>query len=970
MSATRLSLLVCLLALATSWASPLDATAADVGSSAPAFSLHDENGSVVTLNDFAGTGAILHFCVAWEPTCLDFYTNDLPTLSRSDLVVSILLQNAGATSSVQADAQAWRTSIGSPTTPILHMNGDDAVLNDLAQGYLAGLYEPDPAVWPIPALVFVGPDLSIVGNSLAQPGTSPSALALWNVLAEVAAGAAPRSIAGDDQQGWTGDPIQLDGSQSFDASGQEPLDFAWTITSAPSGSTAMLTDALSSTPGLIPDIAGDYVIELVVTNTGGAPSAPDSLVVSATEPPPPIVLPIMQDQTGQAVDPAEFIAQGGMILDICAAWCGPCQGFYASTYPSLPGKERLYPVLVEGPTQGTTATASDATSWASGFGLDVVVHPDGDAALKAQVLAAVEPYLPEGYTEVPYPTFVFIDPAGRVVGTIAGAPGSDLTEWNALLAQTIEVPPEANAGPDRLAETGSQLMLYGGESEDLAGRPLSYSWTIVDAPPGSTAALSDASADSPVFTPDVVGDYLFRLVVTNDLGLSSTPDHVSVTAVASLPPSPFPTLTTQFGDSVELSEFFADGGVIVDLCAGWCGPCQQFYETILPTIAGRERILTLLLEGFSPGSASTQSDSSTWANVHDLDFVLHVDGDTLTKDQIITAVEPHLPAGVTEVAFPTFVFIDAQGNIVGTVVGLPDFQMNEWNALLAQTFDLPPVAHAGSDRTIALGSAVTLNGGNSSDPAEQALTYAWTIETSPAGSSAAIVGASTENPQLTPDLIGEYQIQLVVENPSATQSQPDSVTVTVVDALPPSPLPDVSTQLGDSLTLSELFWNGGVIIDVCAFWCNPCRSFYEGGTYASISGSDRVHTLLLEGNQPGSTSTQADAVGWADAYGLDTVLHANGDAALKAQILDAIGPHLPGGTGFAFPTFVFIDSNGQVVGTIVGLPDSQMAQWNQYLALLDAPVPVPTSTWASVVLALLICAVPVALFRARLHLRA
>lgn len=45
------------------------------------------------------------------------------------------------------------------------------------------------------------------------------------------------------------------------------------------------------------------------------------------------------------------------------------------------------------------------------------------------------------------------------------------------------------------------------------GGELSYAWTILDKPPGSTAALSNSAIENPTFTPDVEGSYLLRLIV-------------------------------------------------------------------------------------------------------------------------------------------------------------------------------------------------------------------------------------------------------------------------------------------------------------------------------------------------------------------------------------------------------------------------------------------------------------------------
>jgi len=58
---------------------------------------------------------------------------------------------------------------------------------------------------------------------------------------------------------------------------------------------------------------------------------------------------------------------------------------------------------------------------------------------------------------------------------------------------------------------------------------VSWAWTIVDKPPGSTAALSSASAANPTFTVDVEGSYLLSLTVNAGLG-----DELTVRGLAAV----------------------------------------------------------------------------------------------------------------------------------------------------------------------------------------------------------------------------------------------------------------------------------------------------------------------------------------------------------------------------------------------------------------------------------------------------
>ncbi|MDY6990711.1 MAG: CARDB domain-containing protein [Thermodesulfobacteriota bacterium] len=91
----------------------------------------------------------------------------------------------------------------------------------------------------------------------------------------------PIANAGDDQSVVVDELVTLDGSGSYDSDGHYPLTYQWTMTSQPAGSTATLTGDDTVSPTFTPDEAGDYTVELVVTDSLGETSAPDQVVISA-----------------------------------------------------------------------------------------------------------------------------------------------------------------------------------------------------------------------------------------------------------------------------------------------------------------------------------------------------------------------------------------------------------------------------------------------------------------------------------------------------------------------------------------------------------------------------------------------------------------------------------------------------------------------------------------------------------------
>src|SRR3989304_5627522 len=99
------------------------------------------------------------------------------------------------------------------------------------------------------------------------------------VTATPAANKAPVANAGPNQSVTNGDVVALDGSGSTDPEG-DTLTYSWVMTSSPGGSNAALSSATAVSPSFTADLAGDYVMALIV-NDGAADSAPDTVTGTA-----------------------------------------------------------------------------------------------------------------------------------------------------------------------------------------------------------------------------------------------------------------------------------------------------------------------------------------------------------------------------------------------------------------------------------------------------------------------------------------------------------------------------------------------------------------------------------------------------------------------------------------------------------------------------------------------------------------
>jgi hypothetical protein len=276
----------------------------------------------------------------------------------------------------------------------------------------------------------------------------------------------------------------------------------------------------------------------------------------------------------------------------------------------------------------------------------------------------------------------------------------------------------ANAGPDQNVVAGSVVTLDGSNSTGAAGSLITYQWSMVSQPAGSSAALSSATVVNPTFTTDVAGPYVLSLVV-NDGQVNSAPDMVTITA------------------SVANAAPVANAG---------------------------------LPQNVTTGSAVTLNGSAS----------SDANGDPLTYSWVFTSKPAGSSATLSSatVVNPTF-RADLAGSYVLNLV-VNDGQVNSAPStvtITASVANAAPVANAGPDQSVATSAVVTLNGSASSDANGDPLTYSWAFTSKPAGSTATLSSATVVNPTFTADVAGAYVLNLVV-NDGNVNSAPDTVTIT------------------------------------------------------------------------------------------------------------------------------------------------------------------------------------------------
>jgi hypothetical protein len=292
----------------------------------------------------------------------------------------------------------------------------------------------------------------------------------------------PVANAGPDRNVITGDPVTLDGSESYDPEGAT-ITYLWSFKNVPSGSSvndnSLYPNVSDAKPTFIPDVDGSYKLNLIV-NDGYIDSTPDEVIITAKK---PNVAP------NADAGPDQNVLTGTTVYLNGSGSSDPDNGPIPLSY--------LWSFYNVPPAPGSSLTDDDITD-------------------KDKVNASFIPDVDGTYT------------IKLTVSDGDLASNDDMV----VVSTTQNVPPNANAGADITIALGDTATLDGSASNDPDDGPdtLTYSWSFVSVPAGSQIGnqdISEANTQSPSFIPDIVGTYVLELIVGD--GKDYAFDNVAVT---------------------------------------------------------------------------------------------------------------------------------------------------------------------------------------------------------------------------------------------------------------------------------------------------------------------------------------------------------------------------------------------------------------------------------------------------------
>ena len=390
-----------------------------------------------------------------------------------------------------------------------------------------------------------------------------------------------------------------------------------------------------------------------------------------------------------------------------------------------------------------------------------------------------------------------------------GGGGSGCTLLGGALCDSsspvVNQAPVAVAGANQSVLLGSgSVKLDGSGSTDANGDTLTYQWAMVSRPARSTATLSQATSVEPLFTPDVLGVYLFSLVVS-DSKLSSATSLVTVTVSELNAP---PVANAGVDQSVLVNAVVSLDGrdssdanrddvltftwslvrpdgtsaVLTGVRPTFTAALTGTYTASLtvrdavsssdpdavrvvvsavnaPPVAVITAASSVVVGNPVQLSAASSNDSNRdaltyrWSLLSKPMKVTGALADSAAVLSSATLVNPLFTADVAGVYVLSLVVNDGKVNSEPVTV-----------AVTASALNLPPVANAGPEQVVAVAAPVTLSGSASTDPNGDTLTYQWALTTRPNSSTAALTNPNTVGPTFTPDLAGFYVATLTVND--------------------------------------------------------------------------------------------------------------------------------------------------------------------------------------------------------------
>lgn len=699
-----------------------------------------------------------------------------PPAMPSASINTVPVANAGADQSVALNAVV--TLDGTASTDA---DGDALTLNWVF------IERPASSAATLSSAIVSNPTFTadIAGNYVVQlivnDGKVDSAADFVTITATLPSNRPPTANAGSDRSVALSSIVALDGTGSSDADGDQ-LTYRWTIAQQPAGSAVSLSSAAAAEPTFSATHRGQYVFSLVV-NDGVVDSAADMVTITAGNGSPSVDAGVPERHfyinntvplTGSAADP-----EGDSLTYLWELVSAPSgntgtivnpTALSTSFVPTAPGDYRLRFTASDGASSNSDTARVTIYSPVM-YGLTYsVIDAEYSKSLDRIVLVATEPNrlyvhdaLTGGYQSVDLrftPTSVSVSPNGNyaAVGHNGWISYVNLTTFAVSILQVttdvLDVVLPGNgyvyAFPRQGQWEGVRAVNIASGVETTGG--MIYAGTLARLHPGGNAIYG---ADNGLSPADI-----------ERYDISTGP-------VSAVRDSPY------HGDYAMCGNlWFSEEGLRIFTRCG-----NTFTASAVPSE-------DMLYRGSLTGTTSIQHlhHATASGNVLALADTLSIhDYATLAREGLLQL--PQLNLGTRYPMTGRFVFHSTDASkfyIVARTAASPGPVANPFAVIIYGTNgdplpNLAPVANAGSDQTVLVGTNITLDGRASSDPNWQNLQYRWRLLSAPPASVSNLVDDGSSRPTFVADVTGRYEFALEVHD-GALWSAADTVVIHAVQA--------------------------------------------------------------------------------------------------------------------------------------------------------------------------------------------
>ena len=376
------------------------------------------------------------------------------------------------------------------------------------------------------------------------------------------------------------------------------------------------------------------------------------------------------------------------------------------------------------------------------------------------------------------------------------------------------IPPVANAGSDKTITLPTNSVSLSGSGTDADGTISNYLWSKISGP---SATITSASSATTTITSLVQGVYLFELKVTDNQGATARDTiQVTVNAAANIPPVAnagadktvtLPTSSVSFSGSGT----DADGTISNYLWSKISGP-----SATITSASSATTTITSLVQGVylfelkvtdNQGAAARDTMQVTVNAASNIPPVANAGSDktiTLPTNSVSLSGSGTDADGTisnylwSKISGPSATITSASSattTITSLVQGVYLFELKVTDNQGAAARDtmqvtvnaasnIPPVANAGSDKTITLPTNSVSLSGSGTDADGTISNYLWSKISGP---SATITSAASATTTITSLIQGVYLFELkVTDNQGSTARDTIKVTVNAAGNIPPT----------------------------------------------------------------------------------------------------------------------------------------------------------------------------------------